>query len=169
MIAAHSRSAPRAGTAAVEFALVSPLLFAALLGLWEVGRLVEAQQILTNAAREGARQGSTGQRSLEEVKNAVINYIAAAGFDTTGVVVTVTNVTQNKVDTDPREYNHLDHFRIDVSLPFRNVRWILVNRFTTDPGSGFAPITPPAELRAESHWFSMKDQVLEVSFAPPIE
>lgn len=46
----------RPGTAAVEFAVVLPLLFILLFGLWEVGRIVEVQQVAWNAAREGARR-----------------------------------------------------------------------------------------------------------------
>jgi Flp pilus assembly protein TadG len=159
----------RAGAAAVEFAFTAPLLLVLLIGLWEVGRMVEAQQVLDNAAREGARQGSTGQRSLTEVQNTVTNYLSAAGFSTTGVSVTVTNVTQNTTNADPRNYNHLDHFRINVTLPFNNVRWILLNRFSPSPSSGFASISSPATLQAESDWYSMKDEQLTVSFLPPIE
>jgi Flp pilus assembly protein TadG len=166
MNAPPPQSQRRAGTAAVEFALISPLLIVLLLGLWEVGRFVEAEQILNNAAREGAPQGSTGQSSLAQVKATVINYIAASGFDTTGAVVTVTNVTTGEVDADPRTYSPHDHIRIDVSMPFNKVRWILLNRFNT---STFGEIKPPPDLRAESHWHCMKDEVLEVSFAPPIE
>jgi Flp pilus assembly protein TadG len=153
-------------TAAVEFALVSPLLLVLLLGLWEVGCMVEAQQVLNNAAREGARQGSTGQKTLSEVQAAVTNYIAASGFSSSGISVTVTNVTQNTVNGDPRTFNHLDHFRVDVVLPFNNVRWILLNRFNT---TTFGTIPTPSHLLAEAHWHSMKDQTLTVSFSPPIE
>jgi Flp pilus assembly protein TadG len=169
MILSTPSSDRRCGAAAVEFALLSPLLFVLLAGLWEVGRLVEAQQVINNAAREGARQGSTGKKSATEVQSAVITYLTAAGFDTTGAVVTITNVTTGAVNADPRTYNHLDHFRIDVSLPFNNVRWILLNRFSTDPESGYTEIAPPESLVAESHWYSMKDQTLVVSFSPPIE
>jgi Flp pilus assembly protein TadG len=169
MMTVRAKSRPRRGAAAVEFALLSPLLLVLLLGLWEVGRMVEAQQVINNAAREGARQGSSGKKSAAEVQAAVTNYIAASGFDTTGIVVTITNVTTGQTNADPRTYSHLDHFRIDVSLPFNNVRWILLNRFNTDPQSGYAEISPPETLTAESHWYSMKDEVLTVSFSPPIE
>lgn len=43
------------GAAAVEFAIVLPVLLALLLGIMEFGRAYNAQISLTNAAREGVR------------------------------------------------------------------------------------------------------------------
>lgn len=43
------------GQALVEFALVAPLLFLLLIGVFEVARFVLFQQTLNNATREGAR------------------------------------------------------------------------------------------------------------------
>jgi Flp pilus assembly protein TadG len=45
----------RKGTAAVEFALVAPLLCGLILGMLELGRAIQVQQALTNAVREGCR------------------------------------------------------------------------------------------------------------------
>jgi Flp pilus assembly protein TadG len=43
------------GAAAVEFALVLPLLLALVFGIVEFGRLYNAQVVITNAARSAAR------------------------------------------------------------------------------------------------------------------
>src|SRR3954471_20514720 len=51
----------RAGAAAVEFAVVLPLIFLLLIGTWEVARLVQVHAILSNAAREGAQIAAQGQ------------------------------------------------------------------------------------------------------------
>jgi Flp pilus assembly protein TadG len=49
-----SRASER-GAAAVEFALLAPILVMLLLGIMEFGRAYNAQVSLTNAAREGVR------------------------------------------------------------------------------------------------------------------
>ena len=85
----------RRGVAAVELAFVTMLLIIPLmLGIWEVGRLVQVQQIVSNAAREGARlsaQGYTINASgtptqikvasgSNSVRDAVYDYLYGAGL-----------------------------------------------------------------------------------------
>lgn len=69
---------PRSGAAAVEFAVLSPLLFVLLFGLWEVGRVVEVQNVAWNAAREGARDASMGQTNLQGVATNLVLYLQSA-------------------------------------------------------------------------------------------
>ena len=45
------------GAAAVEFAIIAPLLFTIVFGIIEFGLLFYDKQIITNASREGARHG----------------------------------------------------------------------------------------------------------------
>jgi len=47
------------GGAAVEFALIIPLLVLLVAGILDVSLLVYNQQVITNASREGARAGIT--------------------------------------------------------------------------------------------------------------
>jgi Flp pilus assembly protein TadG len=93
------RSLPprRRGVAAVEMAFVTLMLVIPLLiGIWEVGRLVQVQQIVSNSAREGARlsaqaytlntSGAPTQIKVNSgtvsVKEAVYDYLRAAGLHT---------------------------------------------------------------------------------------
>lgn len=48
------------GAALAELALVLPLLLVVMFGIVDFGRAYQAQVTLTNAAREGARVGTTG-------------------------------------------------------------------------------------------------------------
>ena len=50
----------RRGVVAVEAAVVLPVLIIVMFGMWEVGRLIQVNQIVTNAAREGARLAAGG-------------------------------------------------------------------------------------------------------------
>ncbi|MBN2499208.1 MAG: pilus assembly protein, partial [Anaerolineales bacterium] len=58
-----SRSDPRksAGQAAVEFALILPVLLALLFGIIELARMFQSYLVVTNAARFGMRYAVTGQ------------------------------------------------------------------------------------------------------------
>jgi Flp pilus assembly protein TadG len=68
----------RCGAAAVEFGACLPLICLILLGLWEVGRMTEVQNVMWNSAREGARDASTGQANLQAVANNLLIYLQGA-------------------------------------------------------------------------------------------
>lgn len=53
------------GQAMVELALVLPILLMLMLGIFELGRVLGAQMIINNVAREGARNGAVGYDSAE--------------------------------------------------------------------------------------------------------
>ena len=76
----------------LPIALVS-ILVALLVGVWEMGRLIQVQQVLSNAAREGAREAASSDLTVAQVKQVVIAYIQSAGLPTSNVQVTVVNVT----------------------------------------------------------------------------
>ncbi|HWA99735.1 MAG TPA: TadE family protein, partial [Pirellulales bacterium] len=69
---AHAQTAPRSfrrrrqlrtvrrGAVAVEAALLLPVLVTLMLGVWEVGRMIQVYEILDNAVREGARVAAGG-------------------------------------------------------------------------------------------------------------
>lgn len=90
----HLRRQCRRGVAAIELALVTMLLVIPLMiGIWEVGRLVQVQQIVSNATREGARLSAQGYtinaagtptqikiNGTGGVKEAVYDYLYAAGL-----------------------------------------------------------------------------------------
>ncbi|WP_299167109.1 TadE/TadG family type IV pilus assembly protein [uncultured Arthrobacter sp.] len=58
------------GAAAVEFAILLPVLLLLLLGIMEFGRAYNAQIALTNAAREGARVMAISNVRLDAEKTA---------------------------------------------------------------------------------------------------
>jgi hypothetical protein len=55
MTMAHRTGNRERGSAAVEFALVLPVLILLIFGIIDFGRMLSAKIILTDAAREGAR------------------------------------------------------------------------------------------------------------------
>ncbi len=67
------------GAAAVEFGLILPLLLAIVFGIIEFGLFMYNQQVITNAAREGARAGivqrNSGRLTEPEIRAVVMNYL----------------------------------------------------------------------------------------------
>jgi Flp pilus assembly protein TadG len=53
------------GQAAVELALVLPVLVLLLCGIMEFGRVYDASLVITQAAREGARAGAVGDTDAQ--------------------------------------------------------------------------------------------------------
>ena len=74
---------PDRGAAAVEFALVFPLLLLIVFGIIDFGRALNAQITLTQAAREGARLAAVGQPNVASRTQA-----AAVGLSPVSVTVT---------------------------------------------------------------------------------
>jgi Flp pilus assembly protein TadG len=97
------------GSAMVETAICIPLLLVLMVGIFEVGRAYETWQVLTNAAREGARVAvlpsgsaadttalvrqymSNGQLTKSATASVVIN--EGASIDVNGTPVSASMVT----------------------------------------------------------------------------
>jgi len=67
----HFRRRHEDGAAAVEFALILPILLLLILGIFEFGRIFNAQIQLSNAAREAARVMAIRDDVLEATNAAI--------------------------------------------------------------------------------------------------
>ncbi|HEY1377599.1 MAG TPA: TadE family protein [Gemmataceae bacterium] len=174
----------RPGAAAVEFAVVLPLIFLLLLGTWEVARLVQVHAILSNAVREGARLAAQGQTinltgaytqilvsdtdpNTPDVTSAVMNYVRHAdpyyrggtGISTDGMTVTFTFVDSagNPVasPTQPWQGTKGQRFRVTATLPYSNFRWTTLN------------LLGVKSISATADWASMIDDPFQVNTTLP--
>jgi Flp pilus assembly protein TadG len=140
----------------VEFAVVLPFLLLLLAGIWEVGALVEVQQILSNAAHVGGRQASTGLNTNAQVQQAVLQYLQNAGLPTQNVTVTVTDVTSGG---DVSAANQMDQLNVTVTIPFADIAWDPLN-YVVPSGS---------QLTSSATWYCLKDLPVNVSTTLPIQ
>jgi hypothetical protein len=74
------------GAELVEFALVFPILLVVMLGIIDFGFLFQRYEVLTNAAREGARVAILPGYSDADVQARVNQYLAAGGLTGTAAV-----------------------------------------------------------------------------------
>jgi hypothetical protein len=169
------RLQPRDGVAAVELAVIMPLLLILLLGLWEVGRIVQVNAILNNAVRDGARVAAQGQiinltgtftqirkgsgTSIPNVTDTVKRYLTGAGVSTTGLTVTFTFVDSsgNPVSTPSEPYQGVkgQRFRVTATLPYNSFRWSTID------------LIPFNSIQATIDWVSMIDDPFTVNTSLP--
>lgn len=124
----QTRQEPRQGAAAVELAVVLPLFFLLLFAVVEFGRAMMAGELLTHAAREGARLGTLSGKSNADVEQKVASLVR----NTLGVapehVRTVISVTA--APGNPAPGNQVaralsrDVIRVQVRVPFDQLSFL---------------------------------------------
>ncbi|MFA9219131.1 MAG: TadE/TadG family type IV pilus assembly protein [Sphingomonadaceae bacterium] len=134
-----------AGLAAVEFALLLPILMLLLVGVIDVARAVQANMILINLSREGANLAARGTLQLVDNSQAVIGSVAASAppldMNNRGMIY-ITKVMGKTSGSTTRSVV-LEQYRWDDS---KNVRGYRV--------SGYAP---GSKIWSCSNWASGSD------------
>jgi Flp pilus assembly protein TadG len=67
------------GAELIEMAMVTPILLMIMAGIFDFGMLFRSWEVVTNAAREGARIGSLPNYSAEDIRLRVQEYMALSG------------------------------------------------------------------------------------------
>ena len=108
----------RRGQAVVEFALVLPLILIMVISVFEFARAWNIQQVLTDAAREGARVAVVGAGNEEaegplkaKVTTKLNNALSVAGIDPSDASYTMPGVGSG----------HDQPATIQIALPYRFV------------------------------------------------
>ena len=70
------------GAALLEAAITVPIILLISVGIFEFGRAYQTQQVLTNAAREGARLAVIEGKTDAEVRTRVQDYLTGGGLKT---------------------------------------------------------------------------------------
>jgi Flp pilus assembly protein TadG len=119
----------RKAVAAVEFAVVLPLLMTIVMGIIECGRLMSAEEILINASREGARlavlggstMGTSTSTGPYEVNYRVRQSLDGAAVSSACATITVTDLDRSITDLPDADVG--DRIQVSVSIPFAAVAW----------------------------------------------
>ncbi len=119
----------QAGTAAVEFAVVSPLLFFVLFGMFEVGRFINVGEIATSASRYGARQASLAGTSVESVVNQTNQFLTSCGVSSSAATIVLESESTSGSGVFGSTANLSTvpvgaAIRVTVTLNFSQVSWV---------------------------------------------
>lgn len=172
MLVRESRRTTRSGVAAVEFACCLPLLLTVLIGVWEMGRIIQVQQILNQAARDAARlaaqanlvnaDGSFTQIAYNtgtpNIVDTVKDYLNGAGITNQAGLVVDCVFTQPSVspsNVDPYTGTKNQAIRVKVTLPYQNVRLSTLT------------IVNPTTLSGECDWQCLVDNPFTVNTTLP--
>jgi hypothetical protein len=115
---------------AVEFAFVAPILLAIVMGMIELGRAFEMQNLLEVAAREGARfasmdrdgmlepDESANDKLIEDVKN----FLASNGIPRDDIQVAVRDYENPTAEFDLDDPdNDLRLFEVSIEVPWSSM------------------------------------------------
>jgi len=158
--------------AAVEMAFLMPLLLLLLVGVWEVGRIIHVQTLMSNAARDGARVAAQARTvntvgsyteirfasgtSTPNIEDTVKAFLAGSGItDLTGVTVSFQFIDGDTSMTDPYQGVKNQQFRIVVTVPYANIRWTTLS------------IINPSTLTAEVRWSCLVDEPFTMNTTMP--
>ena len=118
----------RLGTALVEMALVLPIFFMVVLGIVEFGRAMMVGQMVTNAAREGARlaviDGNTNADVKAHINSFLTNSINASESDVTIAIDIEPANSLSSTPTDVVDAKPRDLIQIRVTVPFSAVNYV---------------------------------------------
>lgn len=157
----------RRGAVAVEAAVVLPVMLILMLGIWEVGRFVQVDQVLVNSAREGARLAAGGYINgtpvtATQTRQAVRDYMTASGLPAAAVSGAQVQLTclASPTWTNPSDALPLDQFQVSVTIPpgaaFNSLRWNLLTR-----------VSSITQISVTVKWRSLNNTTITVDNALP--
>jgi uncharacterized membrane protein len=122
----------RRGMAAIESALVLPLVLLLTLGLCEYGWLFLKQQQISQAAHAGARAGAIADGTAATVTATVQARMTDAGIPQGAYTVTL-------IPADPTQLVRGEPFAVEISVPYAGIAIVRATLIPT-----------PASLRGRS-------------------
>jgi Flp pilus assembly protein TadG len=123
------------GAALLETAITIPIILLISVGIFEFGRAYQTWQVLTNAAREGARVAIINGTSDDQVRNMVRNYMI--GGRLTGVDAASIDIVRNEAVTGWTSGGS----RITINYPFSFIVLNGVARLVNRNSTAGQPLT----------------------------
>ncbi len=126
----HWKQRARRGSVVVEFAFLAPVLVVLVLGMAEASRLLDIQNHLATAARQGSRLAAMdrtdmlgdGQTTNQKITDDIQNFLDACGLpgDQASVIISGVDSPGAPFDLDDPA-NDLELFQVLVEMPYSAV------------------------------------------------
>ena len=113
----------RSGATTLELAFTLPVFLTLTVGSIEFGRAFMVQQMVTNAAREGARHGIMAGTTADQVKTKVVDYLATGRIQVSPADITITPANLSSTTKSGQQV------RVHIRVPYGNVTWMPVPWF----------------------------------------
>jgi Flp pilus assembly protein TadG len=128
----HSRKNER-GAALIETAITIPIILLISVGIFEFGRAYQTWQVMTNAAREGARIAILNEKTETDVQTVVQDYMKNGGLPQyASATITIDRLVPMGPNTGSR---------ITINYPYQFMVLNGVIRLVTPKSTTGAPIT----------------------------
>jgi Flp pilus assembly protein TadG len=121
-------SQKRFGAVAVEFAIVSPIMFLLVMGIIELARVYMVSELITEAARKGCRAAIIEGSSSTQIKAAATNCLAIVGISAETVNISVNDAPLDSVDPQSMPIN--TEITVVVKVPVSSVSWVPFPAYT---------------------------------------
>lgn len=102
------------GAALIETAITIPIILLVSVGIFEFGRAFQVQQVLTNAAREGARIAIIESSTETDIRTAVTTYMKGGGLVAATVDAATVTVARDEAFSVPGATAS----QVTISYPF---------------------------------------------------
>ncbi|PHS11675.1 MAG: hypothetical protein COA78_09170 [Blastopirellula sp.] len=131
----------RSGAVALEFVITSFVLLIAIVGIIELSRAIMVNQVLINAAREGARNVVIPGATDESFDQVMDHYLRSAGIQPDLCTVEVYKNLTEEQHSDPslrpspinvENTSSHDEITVLVGVPFSDVSWGFMNFIAND-------------------------------------
>jgi Flp pilus assembly protein TadG len=114
----------------IEFAVVAPVLFLLLLGIFEIGRGLMVSELLLAGARAGCRVGVIAGKSSSDVKTATDAYLKAVGVQGDTATVLVNDVAVSGSGPDPLTNAPSGaEVTVRITVPVSSITWLPQGQF----------------------------------------
>jgi Flp pilus assembly protein TadG len=121
LVSANTIRVSRPASAAVEFAVVAPILALLVLGMIEVTRAIQVKNVLTDTARSGCRIGIQAGATSDNVKDSINSILTSNGIDSSFATITI---LVNNANVNVSTATRYETISVKIALPISKVNWV---------------------------------------------